>query len=162
RCDVIEGSYSLHASPHDECSPLQPGLSVGNLENGETGTLGMVVTIPGQPGSYILSAWHVLAGSTSAKKGDRICQPGPAAVANHPARVVGRLSKWTDLGSGIDAAIASLDPAYATSAQLFGKALRISGWEDPTRDMKLVKAGAYSGFTNAIIDGVEGSFEMDY
>jgi endonuclease G len=28
--------------------------------------------------------------------------------------------------------------------------------------MKLVKAGAFSGFTHAIVDGIEGSYEMNY
>jgi hypothetical protein len=162
RCDVLEASYSLHATPHQECTPLQPGLSVGNLETGETGSLGMFTKIADQPGTYILSNWHVLAGGTSAQKGDRICQPGPGDAGNHPARVVAQLSKWTDLATGIDAAIAFVDPNFATSEQLFNSTVKIADWEDPTHNMKVVKAGAFSGFTHAIVDGVEGAFEMNY
>jgi hypothetical protein len=162
RCDVVETSYSLHATPHEECTPLQPGLSVGNVENGETGSAGLFATIAGQPGTYLLSNWHVLAGSLAAKKGDRICQPGPSDVGNHPARVVAQLSKWTDLATGIDAAIAFVDSAYATSSRLFGSTVDLADFEDPKPGMKLVKAGAFSGFTHGIVDGIDGTFEMDY
>lgn len=162
RCDVVEASYSLHASPHEECTPLQPGISVGNLENGETGSVGSFVTLSGQEGTYLLSNWHVLAGGSSAQKGDRICQPGPGDVGNHPARIVGQLSKWTELATGIDAAIAFVDPGVATSTRLFGSTVAITDFEDPKPGMKLVKAGAFSGFTHSLVDGVEGTFEMNY
>ena len=162
RCDVLEATYSLHATPHDVCAPLQPGVSVGNLETGETGSIGLFTTVAGQPGTYILGNWHVLAGGSNARKGDRICQPGPADVGNQPARVVAQLSKWTELATGIDAAIAFVDPSFDTSDRVFDSKVDITGWEDPATDMKIVKTGAYSGFTHGIIDGIEGAFEMDY
>jgi hypothetical protein len=162
RCDVIEATYSLHATPHEECTPLQPGVSVGNLETGETGSIGLFGTITGQPGKYILSNWHVLGGGGTAQKGDRICQPGPGDVSDGPARIVAHLSKWTDLATGIDAAIALVDPSIGTSDQLFNSKVDIADWEDATPNMKVVKAGAYSGFTHGIVDGAEGTFEMNY
>jgi len=162
RCDVIEATYSLHGTPHEECTPLQPGVSVGNLETGETGSIGLFATIAAQSGTYLLSNWHVLAGGGMAHKGDRICQPGPGDVGHHPARVVAQLSKWTNLATGIDAAIALVDPSFGTSDRLFDSKVDITEWEDPTLDMKVVKAGAYSGFTHGIVDGVEGTFEMNY
>lgn len=162
RCDVVEGSYSLHATAHEEGSPLQPGLSVGNLETGETGSIGLFASAAGQPGTYLLSNWHVLVGGGTGKKGDGICQPGPGDVNNRPARIVAQLSKWTELATGIDAAIALVDPSFATSARLFDSTVSIVGWEEPAHGMKVIKAGAFSGFTHAIVDGIEGAFEMNY
>lgn len=162
RCDVIEASYALHGSPHHECTPLQPGISVGNLEHPSTGTLGLFASLPGQAGTYLLSNWHVLCGSLSAAEGDSICQPGPHDAGSQPARVVARLSKWASLATGIDAAIALVDVSLATSATVFGGNLSVGDFEHPRRGMKLVKAGAFSGFTHGVVDGVDGAWEMNY
>lgn len=55
--------------------PLHPGLSIANV-NVTAGTLGAFVTDTDGTG-YVLSNWHVLAGSTSAAAGDAVLQPGP-------------------------------------------------------------------------------------
>ena len=64
--DVVVASYDLHAgSPRGEVTPLQPGISIGNVDHDETGTLGMFVDDKLDGGVCLLSNWHILCGSRS-------------------------------------------------------------------------------------------------
>ena len=110
RSDVVEANYSLHGSARDVCNPIQPGVSIGNLQRLEaSGTLGLQVTDNHTGGAAVLSNWHVLCGSPEAKSGEPICQPSSLDKGNHPARIVATLERWARLDVGCDAALALLD-----------------------------------------------------
>jgi hypothetical protein len=162
-CDVVKASYQPHsAHPTDVVDPMQPGVSVGNLLRQSTGSLGAIVTDLKTGGPCLLSNWHVLCGSTAAAVGDAIIQPGPRHLNILQPRPVARLLRWTDLAHGIDAAIAALDPAIAVDKIPLGLATVIAGIEEPKVGMRVVKSGTITGVTHAVVDGINGSYTMNY
>jgi len=161
-CDVIEASYEPHLSPIEVVNPIQPGVSIGNVARQSTGTLGAFVRDVSSGRSCLLSNWHVLSGSTQAVEGESISQPGPRHLGNHPPHPVAKLLRWSDLSHGIDAAIAVLDPALALDRLPFGFTLPAVGTANPEVGMRVVKSGVVTGVTHGLVDGIEGSYPMDY
>lgn len=94
----------------DRRRPLRPGISIGHV--GVTaGTLGAFVTraSPGDDGElFALSNYHVLAGSTEARPGDLVLQPGPADGGLAPGDRIGELAQVVNLDA--------LEPAYTDAA----------------------------------------------
>ncbi|MCB7134994.1 S1 family peptidase [Cellulosimicrobium marinum] len=109
---------ALAAGETDRVRPLRPGVSVAHVDV-TAGTLGAFVRattpVEGAPDDavYALSNWHVLAGSTTARVGDVVVQPGPADGGGAPADRVGTLARVVPLEAGVtqtvDGAIALLD-----------------------------------------------------
>ena len=102
--------------------PLRPGLSIAHTSV-TAGTLGAFVTDTDGT-RYVLSNWHVLAGSPSTAAGDPIVQPGPADGGTS-ADQIGTLDRMVPLDpSGpntVDAALALLteqqvDAGYSVGA----------------------------------------------
>lgn len=91
--------------------PLRPGVSIANVAV-TAGTLGAFVVGP-EGERYVLSNWHVLAGSPQAAAGDVVVQPGPADGGADPADRVGTLARWAPMDPGehhrVDCALALLD-----------------------------------------------------
>ena len=160
--DVVVSGYRLHDdNPRSIQDVLQPGLSVGNLKTKTTGTLGVLVQ--DKSGAiFALSNWHVLCGGPEASVGDEISQPGPFDLGSNPARPVARLERWIRLSEQYDAALASLLPDVRFSEQLFGLGAQPSAIKTPFVGQKVYKVGAVSGVTQGIIDGVGGSYRLDY
>lgn len=161
-CDVIQARYAPHGSPRARFDALRPGISIGNVARGSTGTLGAIVREAGSGRLCLLSNWHVLCGTTGAQPGESISQPGSLHLGSGPERQVAALERWLDLRHGYDAAIAVLSAGIANDSSVFDLGIRIGGMEEPTLGLALVKAGATSGVTHAMVDGVEGTFEIDY
>jgi hypothetical protein len=160
--DVVESGYMLHnGNPRAEQGILQSGLSVGNVKTKTTGTLGLLVQ-DSSGTTFALSNWHVLCGSPEAAAGDDICQPGPFDLGSNPARPVARLERWIRLSEQYDAALARLLPGMRFSEQLFGIAAQPSVVETPVLGQKVYKTGAVSGVTHGVIDGIGGSYRLDY
>jgi hypothetical protein len=95
--------------------PLRPGVSIAHVDV-TAGTLGAFVHRTGEGSDdarYVLSNYHVLAGSPDAKPGDVVVQPGPADGGQEPEDRVGELADVVPLTAGeratVDAAIARLD-----------------------------------------------------
>src|ERR1700720_1454208 len=84
--DVVVARYDLHLTPRDSIDPLMPGVSIGNLERGSSGTLGGFVTHSASKRRGLVSNWHVFCGGASAQVGDSICQPSPFDAGSQPAR----------------------------------------------------------------------------
>jgi hypothetical protein len=162
RCDVVEAKYSLHASPRSQCDPLQLGISVGNLQRATTGTLGLCVrdTHSGKQG--FISNWHVLCGSPDARAGESISQPGPLHQGTQAARIAGVLERWAPLDAGCDAALALLLDGLAETQSLYGSAAVVVGTETPGLATHVIKFGVTSLLTHGLIDGVDGSYRIDY
>ncbi|KQP12068.1 hypothetical protein ASF45_32195 [Pseudorhodoferax sp. Leaf265] len=161
-CDVIQASYDLLSSPQAICNPVQLGVSVGNLQRGSTGTVGLIVRdmVSGKP--VILSNWHVLCGNVQARAGDVLVQPGPHHIGNAAPRPVAHLTRWLPLSTGYDAAIGILDPATNATNNLFGTAVAVKGAAPPRTGMSLIKFGALTRATHGVVDGVNGSYVLDY
>ncbi|MFC8599288.1 hypothetical protein [Isoptericola sp. NPDC057191] len=106
--------------------PLRPGVSVAHVDV-TAGTLGAFVVKADDDGArYVLSNYHVLAGSPAAQVGDVVVQPGPADGGGAPRDRVGTLAQVVPLAPGqpatVDAALALLDdgidvdPTYPVGA----------------------------------------------
>lgn len=161
-CDVVQARYAPQASPRMRFDPVRPGVSIGNVARRSTGTLGAIVRDAGNGRLCLLSNWHVLCGATGAQAGESISQPGPLHLGSGPERPVASLERWLDLRHGCDAAIAVLSTGVANDGSIFDLGIRITGVEEPRLGLALVKAGAASGVTHAMVDGIEGTFELDY
>lgn len=162
RCDVVEGRYSLHASARDLCDPVEIGVSIGNLDRNSTGTLGMMVRDRHTMAPALLSNWHVLCASPKAIVGDRLGQPGPLHLGSRLPRIAGRLERWIPLSAGFDAAIGLVDTGVNWRQSIFGNQSPVRGVATPQIGMKVMKFGAMSGLTYALVDGIGGAYEIDY
>lgn len=161
--DVLECGYRPHGGdPRAQQAVLSPGLSIGNLRTSETGTLGAFVRDLAGGDIYVLSNWHVLAGDPSAGAGDVITQPGPMHLGPNPARGVALLARTLALTEQYDAALASLDVGMATNTQLFNTDFDPTKVKAPALGAVLVKSGAVSGVTRAVVDGVSGAYQLNY
>jgi hypothetical protein len=161
--DVLEIGYSPHAgSPRAAQAVLQPGLSVGNLKQRTTGTLGALVRDLATNDLCILSNWHVLCGGPEAAVGDGISQPGPMDLGSNPARTVANLERWLRLSEQLDAALARLAPDVESTEQLFDTAITPTATTAPLLGMPVIKSGAVSNVTHAVVDGISGSYRLDY
>jgi hypothetical protein len=168
-CDVIQAKYQPHRVDSSQPSnaraafdPVRPGVSVGNLERTTTGTLGAMVQDLVRNRACLLSNWHVLCASVQCLFGESIVQPGPFDAGAEPARVVARLTRWANLSAGYDAAIATIESEVRFELDEFLLKLTPAGIGEPKLHMKLVKSGISSGTTHAVIDGVGGSYRIDY
>jgi hypothetical protein len=163
-CDVLQAVYKAHADLATGISvQLSPGLSIGNLPRRATGTLGMIVTDSQTNQPCVLSNWHVLAGSTAAGIGDDIVQPGPASLGPaDPANKVAELLRWTNLDHGYDAALGRITGGITFSNRNGDANVELVSTVEPTLGMRLVKSGLSSRFTHAVVDGIDGSYPIDY
>lgn len=162
-CDVVEAAYQPHApSPRSFFDPIRPGISVGNVARQSTGTFGCIVYDAHSGAPCVLSNWHVLGGSAQCQPGELISQPGPRHLGSEPPRFVAALHKWANLAHGYDAAVALISDGVAADAEVFGSGLKVAGVKQPRAGMRLIKSGTSSETTHALVDGVDGTYEMDY
>jgi len=163
-CDVLQARYRPNDGTAAQVSrTLLPGISIGNLPRRTTGTLGMMVLDSHTGDPCVLSNWHVLAGSTSAASGEEIIQPGPASLGpSDPANKVAELLRWTNLSHGYDAALGRIVGGIAFSNHDGDANVELISTVEPTLGMKLVKSGLSSRFTHAVVDGIDGSYPIDY
>ena len=163
-CDVVEARYAPHAAsvdPRDRAELLRPGLSIGSVVGGHTGTLGAFVRDRDSGAQCLLSNWHVLAGNARCQPGDAIVQPGPDDLGPNLPTKVAELLRVTDLAHGLDAALARVTALHTDGTPL-GLARPPRTVVAPRVGMRLVKSGRSTGVTRAMVDGEEGSFVLDY
>jgi hypothetical protein len=104
----------------------------------------------------------VLCAAADSAAGEPISQPGPFDAGANPARVIAKLLRWANLAHGCDAAIAELAQETRFAAEPFGLDLIAATVAEPQMHMKVIKSGLSSGVTHAIVDGLHGSYSMDY
>lgn len=131
---------------------LRPGISIGSVGCGGTGTLGLVVQTPRRE-LVMLSAWHVLVGSVCGGGGRPwVLQPGRADGANDPRLVVAKVLKHVR-GSGLgEAAIAKI-VRRPVSTRLVGESIHFAGTRAPILGERLELTGRASR-TTAIVKKV--------
>lgn len=151
--DVLEIGYTPHAgTPRAPQRLIQPGLSVGNLKQRSTGTLGAIVRDLTTQERYLLSNWHVLCGGPEASVGDPISQPGPMDLGSSPPNEVAKLERWLRLSEQFDAALGRLTDDMDLSEQLFGTAVV------PALGMSVIKSGCRIRCLAGAGDGVAGTY----
>jgi hypothetical protein len=159
--DVLGVGYTPHqGSPRAPHDPLQSGISIGSRKQFTTGTLGPIVRDLNNQNLCLLSNWHVFCGGPEARPDDEITQPGPMDFSNGPT--VALLERWLKLGEQFDAALARLAPGGHVIGQVFDTAFDPKATKAPALGMQLVKSGAVSGVTHGKIDGIAGSYRLDY
>jgi hypothetical protein len=163
RTDVIESGFKPHrADPFAQAATLQPGLCVGNVPRRSNGTLGLFVRDRKDGAPCVLSNWHVLCGGTDARPDDEISQPGPLFLGPNPAREIARLRRWISPERQFDAAIAALVAGIQTDATLLDAQVRVVGATEPRLGMTVIKAGMATGITHALVDAVNGHYQVPY
>jgi hypothetical protein len=161
--DVVEAGYKPHrADPFAPAAVLQPGLSIGNVPRQADGTLGMFVTDRQDKARCVLSNWHVLCGGAQAQVGDEISQPGPLFLGSNQPRQIAQLRRWISPERQYDAAIAALSDGLQVDATLLDSSIQFTSLTEPRVGMTVVKSGAATGFTHALIDAVGGSYRVPY
>lgn len=140
-------------------STLQPGISVGHTSVG-AGTLGLIVMDNVTRKPAILSNWHVLAGSSSARPGDDIVQPGTGDGGQSPRDTVAKLAR-TLLNRDGDAAIALLTGSRPFSSTVLGVGAQVHGIAEPRIGDLVVKSGRSTGVTRGRVDGI-GRYYIRY
>ncbi len=161
-CDVVHARYALHTPPPLRSDPARPSLSTSNATRQSAGTLGAIVRDAGSGRYCLLSNWHVLCGGTEARHGVSISRSGTPHVVMEPAQSVAALERWLDPKQGYDAAIAVLSAGVSDDDAIANIGIHIGGVEEPSLGLALVKSDAASGVTHAMVDGIEGMFELDY
>jgi len=152
-CDVLQARYAPRPSRQIR---TEPEASSGN------GTPGAIVHEAASGRLCLLNNWHVLCATAAAQRGASIFLARPLRHGPATARPVASLERWLDLGHGYDAAIAVLSADVSQGAPIPGVGIRVSSVEEPRLGLVLAMAGAASGVSHAMIDGIEGAFELDY
>lgn len=141
----------------DRVRPLRPGVSIAHHQV-SAGTLGGFVTREGEGTAYLLSNWHVLAGSTEAQVGDPVLQPGPADGGRLPEDQVARLADLVPLTAGVagtvDAALARVDDAEVDPTYPVGA---LEGTASVLGSEAVEKVGRTTGVTRGRVT----AFELD-
>jgi hypothetical protein len=148
--------------------PVPIGVSVGNVGECSSGTIGCAVT-KGQQ-RYILSNNHVLALENQGYIGQDVVQPGryDTNCMTNPEDVIGTLSDFEPIrfGTGtnlIDGAIAlssEEDLGCATYTAEYG--LPSSVTAEAVVDMSVQKVGRTTGLTKGTVTGVNASIKVGY
>ncbi|MGD8805506.1 MAG: hypothetical protein PVH65_06625, partial [Chloroflexota bacterium] len=166
--NVIESGYELQRwwlswwRPRQQeqralrADPLRGGISIGNEYAYDYGTLGALVVDRDTGKVMCLSNWHVLVKYWTARRGQRIYQPG-RRDGGTSADTVASLERHA-MSVNLDAAVAKLTNARSlTNDQLDIGA--ITGVQQPELGMNVVKSGRGSKITYGRISGIEGISE---
>ena len=171
--DIIEANYEPHgveSGTKDSAmedifirktrfKTLKPGISVAH-KNCSSGTLGAFVEDKQSGKRAILSNWHVLAGSSSARPGDDIIQPGPFDGGHQKRDTVAKLERMI-LDQDGDAAIAILNGERGIDPHIYDTNDFLRGIRDPQIGEVLIKSGRTTGITRAKVDGY-GTYFISY
>lgn len=156
--DVVERRHrpqdlsdaEIFARQLDPIRPLRPGVAL-STEDGNFGTLGMIVFDRTDRRPCVLSAAHVLQDGTSAV----VVQPG----ANVGGLTIGRRSRVL-LDSDGDAAIARLDGSRDFDITPLGLGAP-RGIQPVRQEQRLTKSGARTGVTEGVVTSI-GEISVHY
>lgn len=171
--DRPQGAFTLHqtgwswgsrrrrpADPRKARSdPMLGGISVSDAYRYIAGTLGGLVRDRETGAPMILSNFHVLAGTWSARKGWPICQPGRGDGGSWADRVA-TLSRHA-MASNLDAAVAEVTEGRQLVNDQLGLG-PVTGVSWAQLGMNVVKSGRTTRVTQGRVTGVEGTARLPY
>lgn len=102
---ISELPNAVAINPRERIRPIQPGISCGLTPGVTAGTIGLLVQKSGDPNTYMLSNWHVIAGNNvpiEERQVLTITQPGSFDGGQVPQDVVAMLSEFVPILSGSD------------------------------------------------------------
>jgi hypothetical protein len=167
--DVKEtGVFRPSDAPLVQETPIESGYSVSNI-TGATGTVGAIVSKPGQTYRYLLSNSHVLANAGLAPPGSNILYPGVADGGNAGTDWVAVLDQSASLTPGgayvnqVDAALAGILDSRTgdLSFVIYGAGSPIR-FANPEVGMSVMKRGRTSGETIGQVTDVDFHFSLAY
>ncbi|MEM7332189.1 MAG: hypothetical protein AAF490_08860 [Chloroflexota bacterium] len=100
---ISELPGAVAVNPRERIRPIQPGISTGLNPGVTAGTIGLLVRKSGDPNTYMLSNWHVIAANNvSVNERDvvTITQPGNFDGGRTPDDVIALLSDFVPIKSG--------------------------------------------------------------
>jgi hypothetical protein len=168
---VIQRTFELAQLPDTTMHrPMVGGVSVTperftrpGAQTAPTGTLGAIVRHTLTPSVLGLSNHHVLCVDLNRAQGQEVIQPEPTIIGRLPGDHLGTLEDWSfpeQVESGrIDAAICSIDVPALTEVAELGP---VVGSNVPFLGMPVRKRGRSTGPTSGTIEGIGGSFPIDY
>jgi len=159
--DVPQGVYRPHATnPHQAFNnPMRGGISISDEFHNAAGTLGGIVIDRATSAEMILSNWHVLVCTWTARPGQRIYQPGRLDGGTF-GNGVAMLTRHA-MSVNLDAAVATLigsRPLIIDQLELGA----VRGVGQATLGMELVKSGRTSGVTEGIVSAIHGTAKLTY
>ncbi|SPE35327.1 conserved hypothetical protein [Candidatus Sulfopaludibacter sp. SbA6] len=168
--DVIEvghfGRKGHHTQPREDTtprpgSPIRVKTNAPNVNEGQRGTLGAVVTDGTR--QYILSCNHILAVNGRVPKEANIVSAEFVGTEDTIAEPGSFIEFQRDGGNSVDCAVAPL-PARTIVQATFTDGLGLSpdGPADPQPDMKVTKFGAVTGRTYGTIADIDADLYVDY
>jgi hypothetical protein len=176
--DVVEGVYqpqqwgwggsewwrrSRSSDPRaSRGDPMKGGVSVCDEYRYGYGTLGGLVRDRGTGEEMLLSNWHVLVGSWSARPGQRIYQPGRSDRGT-PEDTVAALTRHA-MSRNLDAAVAQLTgQRRLINEQLgIGRVTGVRSLDFSDLGLEVIKSGRKTGVTRGRVTGIEGVQKMPY
>jgi hypothetical protein len=167
--DVKEtGIFRPSATPLVQETPIASGYSVSNID-GATGTVGAIVSKPGETRRYLLSNSHVLANTGLAAPGSNILYPGVSDGGNADTDWVAILDQSVPLTPGgayvnqVDVALAEILDSRAGDARfdIYGAGSPIR-FASPEVGMSVMKRGRTSGETTGQVTDVDFHFSLAY
>jgi len=148
------------ANPHQALNnPMRGGISISDEFHNAAGTLGGMVIDRATGAEMLLSNWHVLVCSWTARAGQRIYQPGRLDGGTF-ANTIATLTRHA-MSVNLDAAVATL----SGRRQLVAEQLElgaVTGVGQATLGMELVKSGRTSGVTEGIVTAIQGTAKISY
>lgn len=169
KIDVIEGRYLPHLwnwrQPQQNSQrarrldPMVGGISISDANHNSYGTLGGKVIDRASGREMILSNWHVLVGSWTARPGLRIYQPG-RLDGGTSSDMVAELTRHA-MAAGIDAAVATLTGRRELINDQLGIG-PVTGVDLAFPGMRVTKSGRASERTSGIVDAVDGVASIPY
>lgn len=171
--DVLEGAYRLHfwgwppvtSAPRTRNAravrrdPLEGGISISASTEVAYGTLGAKVVDRATGATMLLSNWHVLVTSWSARPGQLIYQPGRLDGGTY-TDAVARLARDA-MNLRLDAAVATLTGARTLDDEQVGLG-GVSGVGATSLGMVVTKSGRGSDVTTGEVTAVDGVAQLTY
>ncbi|MDZ7288915.1 MAG: S1 family peptidase [candidate division KSB1 bacterium] len=167
--DVIEASYRTHRwgswwqttanGRAARAEILRGGISISNEYQYGYGTLGGLVFDRATGDEMILSNWHVLAGSWSARRGQLIYQPG-RLDGGTSRDAIASLARHA-MSDNLDAAVAAVHGNRRTRNEQFELG-SVTGVGQAQYGMEVVKSGRKTGVTSGRVTAIEGIAKISY
>lgn len=169
--DVIQAVYTPHTQrravqPEPEpvdrrarFAVLQPGISIGH-EAVTSGTLGSIVYDRRTSWRGILSNWHVMAGTSDARPGDPIVQPGPRYGGRAPNDTIASLERFLLDRQG-DAAFAVLNGSRQVEEAQLETTVHVTKCRRVRVGDVVSKSGRTTAVTHGLVEGI-GQYTLSY
>ena len=172
--DVVERVPEVHSATRTSplsipdttrYRPLRGGISCGPSRTTaagkiEAGTLGVTATDMSTSRVGAITCFHVANIDTDGRIGDRLVQPSRIEGGQVPADEIGSIVRST-LSARVDGAFISIDNTISSLKDIVAYGA-VTGTAAANLDMAVRERGRTTGLTYGVIDGIAGTYKIDY